>query len=414
MADSYEKLSKILRTPPQILLDLDKKMSAITGRTGVIEKIVAENELLVNRTLDEFGLHGDSPADLVYSTLMNRLKHLDEHLFELLDNPDLSKPEEADAKLTKAAFSIFTPPKGFFIKKEKVAELLDKYKPDKLLGYFGYSGIAQLLAKEDFASVVSALRFTQSTEWMHNFFDIAYNELKPEDFEEREVDIKVLGGEWLGVAESFLQKKYHNLSHLKEFGIIFIIPLPIDTPGETTRMFTLLLHYLHEVPFYSDLFRKFKNEPDFINKFKSLLRGDIPTGPAPDNGKINWRIVQRYLAKDNELDFRLFEPHINPEAEHWFKVGKDLSKMGGQEGRMNMGYWHGLDFVGDYFSDGAGERLVSFDLIDLVMSLVKKGEIKYLYHQQEALWNKIFVGYTGPDELSKAINDHIIDGFVGL
>jgi hypothetical protein len=414
MANSYEQLSKLLRTPPQTLADLDTMMSALTGKTGVMDNIVKENELLVDRTLNELGLHKDSDANKVYSTLMERLMHLDQHLFELIDRPDLAKPEEADVKLTRAAFNVFTPPKGFFIKKEKVAELLEKFKPDKLLGYFGYTSVAQILAKEDFASVVSSLRFTQSTEWMHNFFDVAYNELTPNDFEERDVDIKILGGEWLKVAENFLEKKYHNISHLKEFGIIFVIPLPIDTAGETTRMFTLLLHYLHEVPFYSDLFRKYSTQPDFINNFKSLLRGDIPTGPVPENGKINWRIVQRYLAKDNELDFRLFEPHINPEAEHWFKVGKDLGKMGGEGGRMNMGYWHGLDYVGGYFRDGAGERLVSFDLIDLVMSLVKKGEIKYLYHQQEALWNKIFVDYMGREELSRAIEENIIKGFVEL
>jgi len=379
MSDSYEKLSKLLRTPPQVLIDLDSKMSALTGKTGVMDNIVKENELLVNRTLDEFGLHKNASASDVYATLMQRLMHLDQHLFELIGKPDLTKPDEADDKLTKAAFNVFTPPKGFFIKKEKVAELLEKFKPDKLLGYFGYNSVAQILAKEDFASVVSSLRFTQSTEWMHNFFDIAYNELTPNDFEEREVDIKVLGGEWLKVAENFLEKKYHNISHLKEFGVIFVIPLPIDTAGETTRMFTLILHYLHEVPFYSNLFRKFSAQPDFINNFKSLLRGDIPTGPTPDNGKINWRIVQRYLAKDNEL-----------------------------------GYWHGLDFVGGYFPDESSEKLVSFDLIDLVMSLVKKGEVKYLYHQQEALWNKIFVDYMGREKLGQSIEENIIKGFVEL
>lgn len=412
--NSYDKLSKILRTPPQILSDLDQKMAALTGKVGVIDKIVDENEVLVERTLNEFGLQKDSEAEAVYKALVGRLIHLDQHLFKLLDEPDLSKPEEADAKLTKAAFNLFTPPKGFFIKREKAIELLDKFKPDKLLSYFGYATVAQLLAKEDFASVVSSLRFTQSTEWMHNFFDVAYSELKPEDFEEREVDIKILGGEWLKVADSFLEKKYHNLSHLKEFGIIFVIPLPIDTPGETIRMFTLLLHYLHEVPFYSDLFRGYAKDSDFINKFKSLLRGDISADPAPSTGSMNWRIVQRYLAKDNELDFRLFEPHVNPEAEHWFKVGHDLGGLGVEGGGMNMGYWHGLDSVSSYFKDGAGERLVSFELIDLVMSLVKKGEVRYLYHQQEALWNKIFIEYMGRDKLNELVNKNITKGFIEL
>ena len=151
MSNSYEKLSKLLKTPPQVLVDLDSKMSSLTGKTGVMDNIVKENELLVSRTLDEFGLHKDTPASDVYATLMQRLMHLDRHIFELLDKPDLTKPDEADDKLTKASFNVFTPPKGFFIKKEKVAELLEKFKPDKLLGYFGYNSVAQILAKEDFS-----------------------------------------------------------------------------------------------------------------------------------------------------------------------------------------------------------------------------------------------------------------------
>jgi len=50
----------------------------------------------------------------------------------------------------------------------------------------------------------------------------------------------------------------------------------------------------------------------------------------------------------------------------------------------------------------------------LVMSLVKKGEIKYLYHQQEALWNKIFVEYLGRDKMNELIEENIVDGFIKL
>jgi len=98
--------------------------------------------------------------------------------------------------------------------------------------------------------------------------------------------------------KEFLEKKYHNVSHLKEFGIIFITPLRIDIPGETSRMFTLMLHYLHEVPFYSGLFKKYMCDgKEFNSRFKSLLRGDVPSGPILDGGIVVWRIVQRYLAK---------------------------------------------------------------------------------------------------------------------
>ncbi len=417
-SELYTRIAKILRTSPQVLLDLDFKMRAITGQEGVIEDVARENEILVERTLEELNLSRGSKAEDVYDAFVDHLSDLDSHLYQLLDKPDLSKMSMMCGKLCEAALQIFTPPRGLFIKREKAIELLEMYKPQTLLDQCGYSSAHELIDKEGFASVISALRFTQNQEWMHKFFEEAYSKLTPNDFEEREVQLKVLETKWLDIAEKLLKKKYHNLSHLKEFGVIFIIPIKLDTPGETMRMFALLLHYLHEVPFYSNLFRKYFNDPDFNVKFKSLLRGDVTDGPMLDHGRASWRIVQRYLAKDNINDPRLFEPHVNPEAEHWFRAEDDLgrlSRMFQEVGKLNLGYWKGLDFVGDYFKDRNGnDRLISFDLIDLIMSVVQKGEAKYLYHQQEALWNKIFVEYMGREKMNQLIEENIINGFVVL
>ena len=89
--------------------------------------------------------------------------------------------------------------------------------------------------------------------------------------------------------------------------------------------------------------------------------------------------------------------------------------LGNNEGRFNLGYWTGLDFVGDFFKDKNGEdKLVSFALIDLIMSVVKKSQVKYLYHQQEALWNKIFSEYVGRERMNGLIEENIITGFIEL
>jgi len=416
---SFTKLARILRISPGDLLNLDEKMSILTGQKGVIDSIASENEILVKKNLASLELPEDSTAEEIYGALVSRLTHIDQHLFEVLDKPDLQNMSMACGKLCEVAFRVFPPPKGLFIKKEKLTELLDQHKPDNLLEYFGYKSVTELVDKEGFASVASSLRFTQSKDWMHEFFDRSYSDLKPDDFEERDVELKVLDKKWLDVAEKFLEKKYHNVSHLKEFGIIFVIPLKIDTPGETLRLFTLILHYLHEVPFYSGLFRKFFQDPDFNIKFSSLLRGDVPSGSMLDGGKVVWRVVQRYLAKDNENDSRLFEQHVNPEAEHWFRAEGDLGRLsrilGKEDEKINLSYWTGLDFVGDFFKDRNGqEQLVSFNLIDLIMSLVKKGHIKYLYHHEEALWNKIFSEYMGRETMSRMIEENIIKGFIEL
>ncbi|MDP3731191.1 MAG: hypothetical protein Q8R34_01705 [bacterium] len=438
LSEIHDKLAKVLRTDPQILLDLEKDMEALTGKSGIMEQVAEENRILVDRTLEELGLSRRASAEEIYRALITRLTHTDEHLSKFLDQPDLSKMSKVCGKLCAAALWLNHPSKGFFIKKEKAIQMLEKFPPQNLLDFFGYGTVSELVDKKGFSSVFSALRFAQDTAWMHRFFDEAYNELIADDFEEREVELKVLEAEWLEVAEKFLDKKYHNVSHLKEFGVIFVIPLKIDTPGETLRLFTLMLHYLNEVPFYSKLFRAFAGNADFSSKLKSLLRGDVPEGQRPSfappsrsasdghskasEGKpeIAIRIVQRYLAKDNPDDFRLADPHINPETEHWHKAEENLGRLT-QAPELKghaFGYWHGLDFVGDFFSDGlegkSGEILVSFDLIDLVMSLVKKGEIKYLYHQQEALWNKIFIEYLGREKLEELVEKNIIGGFIKL
>src|SRR3989344_2340558 len=419
MTDAAYKLAHILRTSPEVLLEMDKKMRSITGQERVLDDIVIGNEKLVDQTLLNLGLDRNSKAEDVYEALVERLVHIDQHLFELLGHPDLTKGPVACAKLCETALKIYPPPKGLFIKPEKVAELLEKYPPANMLNHFGYSNTRDLVEKEGFAPVVSGLRFTHDEKWMHEFFDKAYLSLKPDDFEERSVKLIVLENKWLEAAEKFLEKKYHNVSHLKEYGVIFLIPLKLDSPGETMRMFTLMLHYLHEVPFYANLFRKFLNDTDFAAKFNSLLRGDVPRGPLPDSQKTVWRIIQRYLAKDDENDFRLFEPHVNPEAENWYQAEEDLGRLARmlvkEERELNLGYWTGLDHVGDFFKNKDGvDQLVSFDLIDLIMSLVKKSEVKYLYHQEEALWNKIFIEYLGRDAMNRLVEEHIIDGFIEL
>ena len=421
MTNSYEKLARILNTSSEVLSGLDEKMATLSGKTGGIDAVVKSNDEHVDRMLSELGLSGSASAEDVYGALTDKLIQVDQRLFELLGKPNLSKLSNDPGMLRDTALKVFTPPKGFFIKKEKVVELLEKQSPQSLLEHFGYSSITELIQKEGFAPVVSALRFTQSTEWMHKFFEAAYKDLTPGDFEDREVEIIILSTKWLEIAQKFMGKKFHNVSHLKEFGVIFISPDPIDMPGETLRMFVLLLHYLHEVPFYSGLFRRFVNDGDFIAKLQSLLRGDVleieeAKRAAAQSG--NWLVIQRYLAKDDTNDLRLSLPHVDPEAEHWYLVSQNFQKLGelvGNDDKFNISRWANLDYVGDFFKSADGsDKLVSFGVVDLVMSVVKRGEVKYLYHQQEALWNRIFVEYFGREKMNRLIEENIIKGYIEL
>lgn len=433
------RLYKLLRmSDDSVLRELDAKMSAITGKTGVIQKIEEENNWRLENALRRFGLDAKKASvRQVRDALLSHLKKSEERLNIFLGGED-DKEFSNYESLIKQGHDLMNPKKLWVLKREKFREILEQNPPPNILAKFGYKDGKELFEKENLSEIASSLRFMESTEWMHETFDKAYASLTPDDFEEREVEVLVLSGKWLEVALSFVAKKRHNLSHLKELGLIFIIPIDISGRGELLRVFALYLHYLYEVQFYSELFKGLRDNTissggrSFSAGVISLLRGDIleEAPSASDDNSYNWLIIQRYLAKEDRWGKKLFTPHVNPEAIHWGKAEEALAKLDEKDLSLTFKLWLDLDWVGGYFvqngeaplvseiSDGVHDsidsNMLSFDLIDTVMGLVMaEKDIKYLYHQQEALWNRLFEGYMGDGEkLEKLIIDNLLKGYI--
>jgi hypothetical protein len=409
-----KKVAEILRIKEEALVQVCNDMNELCGSRGVLERVVAENDFKIKEILSLLGLKKNAKSGEIYKAIISKLKRDDRELFKILGKPKCTSQKTCGI-LLETVKDLSGVGAGFFLKGKKATEMLRKCPPPNMLKALNYKNVDELLQKEDLKEVFSALRFIESSDWMNNEFIHAFNGLSSDDFEEREIKIIVLSGKWLDVAEKFIKKKYHNVSHLKELGIIFIIPLEVDAPGEMLRIFTLLLHYLHEVKFYSKLFRKYESSEYIGEKIISLLRGDVLEGELPDGSKNKWRIVQRYLAKEDENDPRLFEPHVNPETIHWDKAENNFTQLDAKYPHLEFTFWKDLNFVGDFFENKTGRELVSFNLIDSIMSLVKEKEmIKYLYHHQEALWNRIFVEYIGKGKMEDLILDNFEKGYIDL
>lgn len=410
-------IAKLLRTPENVLLELEQKMNAITGKTGIFEKVYQENQAEVSGRLKELKIK-KRDAKSVYNALLKKVKNSDKIFFELFGKPEFSTFEgcEKVVGLVKDAAQLG---KGFFLSLEKAKELLRLNPPRNILKFLKYKTTDEMLVKEDILEVFSALRFAEDSHWLNDVFFRPYNNLTKNDFEEREIQVKVLSEKWLKIGSKFTGKKLHNISHLKELGVIFVIPVKKKFIGQTMELFTLILHYFHEVDFYAGIFRDYAKAENFGQKMISALKGEVSGLPMADHGAMNWRIVQRYLAKDDPNDPRLFEPHVNPEARHWICAERNIAALGQKFPGLDFSFWDDLDHVGEYFplnNNKNGELLVSFDLIDNVISLSKKTTVlsKYLYHQQEALWNKIFIEYTGEDELERLLRENLAKGYITL
>lgn len=411
-----EKLSKILGVMPKSIFDFESAASESTGKKEVIEKISQKNDSVVEETLQKIHTSQDMSASHIRGDLQKAIFY-HEKLFVNF----LQKVTTASGEFEKAAWlakSLSEAKKGFFLKEDLIGEIFRKCPPENLIKYLGYSSVNQLISDVDLVEAFSALRFIESDEWMHKTFDEVYGGFTADDFEEREMEIRVLSPKWHDIAKRFVEKKHHNVSHLKEFGVIFLNPIKTDIPGKFLRDFALLLHYFHEIEFYSRIFKKYFSEDNFSERFKSLLRGDVKElSEIP--GKNSYLIIQRYLVKDNPHDPRLFLPRVNPESLHWVKAERNLMEISKiTNGEIDLGMWLNTDWVAGLFPGGEGDEVVSFDLEDNAMSLVAIMEGKkdsFSYHQREAMWMRIFSEYTGGEEkLEQMILDNFDRGFITL
>jgi len=244
---SYEKIAKILHADKKTIKRVEEKMAGVLGHNSVFDKIVEENEAIIKEKIKFLKIKENSAASL-YKSLINKIKDTDYKIFNLFERPVCDKKEGCE-KVLNFAKELSGSPDGFFLKEEKAKELLINIPPQNVLKFLKYKNAEEMLARENLFEVFAALRFIEESSWLNNIFFKQYENLKPSDFEKRKIRVEVLSDKWRAAAENFLKKKYHNISHLKELGVIFIIPALLDVPGETLRTFSLILHYFHEIDF---------------------------------------------------------------------------------------------------------------------------------------------------------------------
>ncbi len=258
---SKEKIARILRTDKDVIENLDKKAWMMTGKLNVFDKIIEQNDALIKDKFKFKEFIKEISAEEIYSALMNKIKEDDIKLFKAFKSPSLMSKEDIDGVFEKIK-QLLPREDGFFLKKEKAVELLKKEPPKKIISYLGYKDVDELISREDVFEIFAAIRLFEDSQWFNDVFINNYLDLKPEDFEKRPIEIKALNKKWVGIAQLFLKKKYQNISHLKEIGFIFIVPIELGIIGEMTRMFSLALHYFFEVKFNSELFELFSKQFD--------------------------------------------------------------------------------------------------------------------------------------------------------
>jgi len=409
-----EELANLLGTTKEKLEALTEDMAEFTGKKDVPDQLLEKVESERLKALSELELSGSSSREEVLSALKERVKVTERGLTELLGEVDCTT-QEGCAPLINKAVGIVKPQEGFFLKEDKARDLLLANPPRNVMDILGYESAEDMMNKEDVYELFASLRFVEDRKWLNEVFFAPYEDITPDDFEKRAIQIKVLeASKWARAAAAFMKKKFHNVSHLKELGIVFTIPVSVKE-GATLRLFSLLFHYLSEVTFYAKHFELSaqSNPKDFAKTLVADLRGDVRKSIPPIENLVTWMIIQRYLYKEDPADPRLANPHISPESLHWKRAADNIAYFGKENPQLGLGFWSGKAHVAGFF-DG---ELTSFNFEDSVFSAVPGQEvIQYTYHMREALWNQFFVAWfeRGEEVLETLMIEDFTQGFVGF
>jgi hypothetical protein len=270
--------------------------------------------------------------------------------------------------------------------------------PQNIMKRLGYRSVESMLKRENLAEIYGALRFAEDSAWLNDFNE-QYKKLRPSDFETRQIEIVVMPHErWGDIAEHFIQKKRHNITHLKELGVILMLPVKARTlPGITIWAMSLLFHYTNEIRLYSSFFKLQQVKKNFGDIVVTTLIADPDLGPIMAGHTIHWRVIQRYFGKlETEVHPEIFEPHVQPEDLHWRKAEEVLYKIDPE-----LEFWRDLDYVGLMYET----RALPFNMMDVAASYCNNMayELRTIYHFRESLWNEVFMRYMGQKTLQEQV-----------
>ncbi len=376
-----------------------KQLEAVSHKQGVDAKLVGDIHRLASRAIQALGLdESDTTGPELYHALMAQVKRHDDHLAASIGGDPSMKVSQLLPLMKQAADKVKMPRDVWALKKSVAKDILRQMPPKNVMRLLGHRSLDSMLKRESLAEIYGALRFAESPEWLNSFNNL-YKKITPSDFETRTIETVIMPADrWGDIAEKFIEKKRHNVTHLKELGVIFMLPVKADKlPGITIWAMSLLFHYTNEIRLYSSFFKLQQVKKDFGKILVDTLTADPDLGPVLAGQHIHWRVIQRYFGKlESERHPEIFEPHVQPEDLHWRRAEDILYKIDPE-----LAFWQDLDYVALMHDD----RATAFNMMDVAASYCNQTpyEHRTLYHFRESLWNEIFMRYLGQKTLEEQV-----------
>ncbi|HPD99474.1 MAG TPA: hypothetical protein PKV52_04350, partial [Candidatus Saccharibacteria bacterium] len=217
-------ISQLLGATEPMFTIAVQQLEQASGKPGVDVRLTAEIIGQIHQKTADLRLDPkDTTGKELYAALLHRFKRDDEHLAKQIGGHNATDVQDLLPKMKAAAEEVKIAKKCWVLKKSVAKEFLRKTPPPNIMKKLGYRSIDSMLKNENILEIYGALRFAESPDWL-NAFDAQYTDIKPSDFEERKIEIVTMPADrWADIAEPFVHKKRHNITHVKELGIILML-----------------------------------------------------------------------------------------------------------------------------------------------------------------------------------------------
>jgi hypothetical protein len=331
----------------------------------------------------------DTTGEELYLALQELIKRHDAFLARKIGAKDPSDAQDVLVRLHKFVKIINVPKSAWVLKPTAAKRLLKSTPPKKVMKQLGYRSIDSMLKRESATELFAGMRFTESQEWLTNFTK-KYKKLQAKDFEVRPIEFLLLDAKkWGQSSGAHVRKSRHNITHMKELGVIAILPLPVERlNGLTITLLSLILHYVNEIRMYTTYFKMQQVRSDFGGLIVEALVKDPHNHARVAGHNLHWRHIHRHFGKKDATRYpEVFEPHVQSEDLFWRKTEEILYRI-----EPALHFWFDMDFVA-----ARTTRPISFNLLDNAVSYVnglKYGE-QSMHHFRDSLWNEIYARYLG-------------------
>lgn len=402
---STEELAKLLSAKQPLFRKTVVDLEKISGKKKLVKSLAEEIDTKFSQFGKEvLGLDVDpTSGEDIYKALMFYIwKQNDLVLTKYLKLEKNASLDDVLSGCIELVKTMDLPRKVFRLKGKKARELLIDNPPKEIMKLLDYVDVKEMLNNERLEEIYGALRFAEGEEWLENF-NKQYKNLKPEDFQEGIIDIVKMPLKWAPLTAKFIEKKKHNITHLKELGVVLVLETEDEElrHGLVLKALPLIVHYFYEVHLYSAFFKlkaKTAKKDTFGKVLMETIIADLKTDLKVAGKHIHWRVIQRYFGKldDAKKHPEIFEPHLQPESLHWEMAEKALAKE-----IPELKVWEEMDYVA-IEKDGLP---LSLNLMDLTLSFANKNRYKehLFYHFRESLWDEIFARYMSQDALEKEL-----------